>query len=60
VSAYDFFRIHSAYLVNLEHIERMLDKGCVLVKNASLPIAQRRMQEFKKEYMEYIRRHFGA
>ena len=60
VSEYDFFRIHSAYLVNLEHIERMLDKGYVLVKNASLPIAQRRMQEFKKEYMEYIRRHFGA
>lgn len=60
VLKYDFFRIHSAYLVNLEHVERMLENGFLLVQNTSLPIAQRRMKEFKNIYMEYIRRSFGA
>ena len=60
VAQYDFFRIHSAYLVNLEHVERLLEKGCVLVQNTSLPIAQRRMQDFKRTYMDYIRRCFGT
>jgi len=60
VSKFDFFRIHSAYLVNFEHVEKMLDKGFVLVKKASLPIAQRRMKDFKNAYMDYIRRCFGT
>ena len=57
---YDFFRIHSAFLINMEHVDRMPDNGYVLVGNASLPIAQRRTQDFKKAYMDYIRRCFGA
>lgn len=60
VSNYDFFRIHSAFLINLEHIDKMLEKGQVLVANVSLPIAQRRMKDFKRTYMEYIRRCFGT
>lgn len=56
VSEFDFFRIHSAYLVNLEHVERILAHGYILVKNESLPLAQRRAQEFKKRFMEYTRR----
>lgn len=60
VSDYDFFRIHSAYLINFEHVERMLDNGFVLVHNTSLPVAQRRMQDFKKAYMNYTRRFFGT
>lgn len=60
VEKYDFYRIHSAYLVNFEHIERILPNGFLLVDNATLPIAQRRLQEFKKEYMEYIRRSFNT
>lgn len=56
----NFFRIHAAYLINLNHVERMLDSGMVLVRDAALPIAQKRMQEFKKAYMEYVRRCFGA
>ena len=57
---YDFFRIHSAFLINLEHVERMLDNSYVLVHNSSLPIAQKRMQSFKKAYMDYVRRCFGT
>ncbi len=60
VMSYDFFRIHSAFLINLEHVDRILEKGFVLVKNVTLPIAQRRLQEFKKTYMDYIRRCFNT
>lgn len=60
VMSYDFFRIHSAFLINLEHVDRILEKGFVLVKKVTLPIAQRRLQEFKKTYMDYIRRCFNT
>lgn len=60
VLKFDFFRIHSAYLVNLEHVERILENGCVLVKDRELPIAQRRIKSFKVAYMEYLRRAFGT
>ena len=60
VEKYDFFRIHSAFLINLEYVDKMLENGFVLVDNASLPIAQRRIQNFKKIYMDYIRRSFGT
>ena len=60
VISYDFFRIHSAFIVNLEHVDRILEKGFVLVKNDTLPIAQKRLQEFKKTYMDYLRRCFNT
>lgn len=60
VEKFDFYRIHSAYLVNFDHVEKMLENGFVLVSNNSLPIAQRRMQAFKKAYMSFIRRSLGT
>lgn len=60
VSEFDFFRIHSAYLINFEYVERMMDDGYVLVHRFSLPVAQRRMSEFKKSYMNYTRRYFST
>lgn len=56
----DFFRVHSAFLVNLEHVEKILENGYVLVKNETLPIAQKRAKEFKRVYMDYIRRCFNT
>lgn len=56
----DFFRVHSAYLVNLEHVEKILENSFVQVNNATIPIAQKRMQEFKRVYMEYIRGCFNT
>lgn len=56
----DFFRVHSAYLVNFEHIERILGNCHLQVKDATIPIAQKRMQEFRRAYMEYIRRCFNT
>ena len=60
VEKYDFFRIHSAFLVNLEYVDKMLEGGFLLVDGISLPIAQKRLQDFKRAYMDYIRRSFGA
>ena len=57
ISEGSFYRIHSAFLVNLEHIERILENGNVLVANMPIPIAQRRSSEFKRVYMDYVRRN---
>ena len=60
VASLDFYRTHSGFIVNLEYVEKLLDSGYVLVANKAIPIAQRRMQDFKKTYMSYIRRSFGT
>ena len=60
LAKYDFFRIHSAYLVNLAHVERILSSANVLVKSFELPIAQKRSQEFRKAYIAYMRRNISA
>ena len=60
VAKFDFFRTHAAYLVNLEYVDRIIENGCVLVKDRELPIAQRRIKSFKVAYMEYLRRAFGT
>ena len=60
IMKFDFFRTHAAFVVNLEHVEKILEKGYVSVQKKSLPIAQRRIKEFKKVYMDYIRRSLGT
>ena len=60
VEKFDFFRIHSAFLINLEYVDRMPEGGFVIVNDVKLPIAQKRMKDFKKTYMDYVRRYFGA
>ena len=60
IKKYDFFRIHSAYIVNLSHIESISSGGFVVMKNTRrLSISTRRMQEFKNAYMEFIRRRIS-
>ena len=52
-----FFRIHSAYIVNLEHIESINNKGFLNMKNGKiLSISKKRMVDFKNAYMQFIRR----
>ena len=55
LSKYNFFRIHSAFLVNLAYVERMPQNGYLLVRNKELPISQKRIKDFKKIYMDYVR-----
>lgn len=54
---YYFFRIHSAYVVNMEHIESINNKGFLNMKNGKiLSISKKRMMKFKESYMQFIRR----
>ena len=60
ISSYDFYRIHSAYIVNLENINSICEKSYVVVKNGhKIPIAQKRLSSFRKTYMEYTRKCLG-
>ena len=56
VGQFNFYRIHSAFLVNMEYVDRIIDNSYVLIKGRQLPVAQRRVVEFKKIYTEYTRR----
>ena len=54
---FDFFRIHSSYIVNHQHIESVNSSGFLTMKNRkSLSISKRRASAFKASYMEFIRR----
>lgn len=54
---YDFFRIHSAYIVNLEHIESISSRGYLVMKNERLlSISKKRASPFKSAYMQFTRR----
>lgn len=54
-----FFRIHSAFIVNMENIETVIDRLTVQMTNKKiLPISQKRAAEFKRAYMNFIRKRF--
>lgn len=55
-----FFRTHSAFLVNLEHADRVVDNKYILVGTTEIPIAQKRSKEFKKAFLEFTRRRIGV
>ncbi len=59
-SEYDFYRIHSAYIVNMEHIQSICDNQIIIGLNKEkLPIAQRRLASFRKAYSEFTLRKFN-
>ena len=61
LGAFGFFRIHSAFLINMEHVNSIVKNRLVILPNGTdLPIAPKRMQDFKDAYMEYTRRFFGV
>ncbi len=54
---FDFFRAHSAFLINLHNVERIIDSCTVRLKGGiTVPVAQKRMTMFKKAYMAYTRK----
>ena len=59
VSEYDFYRIHSAFLVNMEYVDRVVDHYFISMKGFEVPVAQKRMAEFRKKYAEYVRRRYN-
>ena len=57
---YDFYRIHSAYIVNMEHIQSIYDNQIIIgTDNEKLPIAQRRLSAFRKAYSKFTLRKFN-
>lgn len=57
IKDYDFYRIHAAFVANMQNIESFNKNQAVLMKNGVLLyISQKRMKDFKKVYSDYIRR----
>lgn len=56
VGQYNFYRIHSAFLVNIEYVDRIIDNSYISIKGKQLPVAQRRIVDFRKAYTECTRR----
>lgn len=60
VSAFDFYRIHSAYIVNLYHVQQIRqNEVSVSYEKKALPIAQRRLAGFRTAYAEFSLRSFN-
>lgn len=59
IGAFDFFRIHNAYIVNLENVGRVIGNRYVTVNGVTLPIAQKRSKGFKEAFLEFTRRNIG-
>lgn len=54
---YHFYRIHSAYLINMMYIQQILPTNMILMKNGiQFPISRPRLASFKKAYSHFIRR----
>ncbi len=49
-----FFRCHSSYLVNGEHIERIEQTKLTLRDGTVIPISQRRRREFMQEISRFL------
>lgn len=57
IQNYDFFRVHAAFIVNEEQIESYSNEGFIKMKNGKrINITKRRLPEFKKSYMLFLRK----
>jgi len=58
LSSQGFYRVHAAYIINLQHIQR-IDRNISVVMGddmTPIPISQRRYSGFKKAYFDMIAR----
>lgn len=56
LNKFDFYRVQSSYIVNLEHIESFDNKFIIMNNGINISISRRKHSEFKSLYMKYIRR----
>lgn len=60
MTKYDFFRVHSAFIVNQEHILSIHSEGFLKMKNSTIiNVSRRKMIPFRESYMEFTRRRFA-
>lgn len=45
-----FFRIHSAFLINLNYVTEGINDGCVRIREYSIPISRSKQKEFSVKY----------
>lgn len=50
---YNFFRIHSGYLVNLKYVYSIDNNSVILTNKKSLPISRHRIKEVKKAFHKF-------
>jgi len=56
---YDFFRVHAAYIVNLDFIQSVRNNELIVGEYSEvIPISQRRLASFRKEYAAFTLRRF--
>lgn len=52
---YNYFGVpHKAYIVNFFYIKRINNNNILLTNNLTLPLAQKRASNFKKEYHDFL------
>lgn len=56
VSKYDFFRVQSSFIVNLEHIEKVEGDRLLMRSGEVITLGRKKRDPFKTAYMEYILR----
>ena len=59
VEEFDFYKVHSAFLVNLEHSGRITEEHYLHIENMRVPIAQKRISDYRKVMSEFTRRKAG-
>ncbi len=59
LSDFDFYKVHSAFLVNLEHAGRISEDRFLHLGAMCVPVAQKRVSDFKKALSEFMRRKAG-
>ena len=56
---YDFFRVHAAYIVNMNHIQSVRNNEITIGEyNEVIPISQRRLASFRKTYAAFTMRRY--
>ena len=55
MTEYGFFRIHRGYLVNMEHVSRILGKEVVMSDGVHLPVSRNKERIFKESLYRFIR-----
>ncbi len=56
---YDFFRVHAAYIVNMDHIQSVRNNEITVgAYSEVIPISQRRLASFRKAYAAFTIRRF--
>ena len=58
IKNFDFSRIQSSYIVNLNHIECVKNNTAFMDNGYDIPISRRKIDAFQKQYLKFTRRRY--